>query len=58
MTLILTLEVIGTMLIGLDIIETPQKDPKFINIVQRVSVLVSFWWTYTISGHLGGHLEL
>ena len=54
MTLILTFEVIVTMLIGLGVIETLQKDPMFINIVQRVSVLGSF----TFGGHLGGHLEL
>ena len=58
MTLILTFEVIGTMLIGLGIIDTLPKDPKFINIMQRVSVLGSFRWTYTIGGLLGGHLEL
>ena len=57
-TLILTFEVIGTMLIGLDIIETLLNDLRFINIVQRVSVLGSFRWTYTIGGHLGRHLEL
>ena len=58
MTLILTFVVTGTMLNGSGIIENLLKDPTFINIVQRVSVLGSFRWTYTISGHLGGHLEL
>ena len=58
MTLLLTFEVTGTMINGSGIIENLPKDPKCINIVQTVSVLGSFRWTYTIGGHLGGHLEL